>query len=687
MKNQLVNKSIYSPQGKIIRDVVHGDIFIPTQFLKLIDTPEFQRLRRIKQLSVANLLFPSADHTRFSHSLGTFHIMNSIIMHFESKFLEMNIEINPKDKEIALAAALLHDIGHGPFSHAFEDIHPEKDKNKTHVAWTIEIITGKSDINRVLKEVFYDEFPNKVADLIKNQREAKHHTSSQEMDKIDLFSVLSSLVSGQLDADRMDYLLRDSMHTGVSFGNIDISRIINALRITVNKDKFFVCIPEKYLADIEQYLLARYQMHKGVYFHDFKVEMENVIRKTFKRAYELYHSNDLEFIPRNLKKIFECADLNIKEYVGLDDATLMAAFQEWRYSKDNILSDLCDTILDRNKFQKLHLLNSDNENIFHFKNEVKELLSKHNYKITDFESEFFWIEALAEFSIYKTNKENIWILQSNGLLKDISEVSKVIKKVDNKNSILEERTNLTFINYDMIMNIPGILDKHKLIEELEKIVKRYDNRNHIEIEKKYYFHNKDVFEKALDFVRSSKYSIECKGLKNQIDYYYDTKDAHLNNLEYTLRIRELEGKFELTVKKPTVSQKDEASTQSERFEHQIEIETKDISKHSNFITKYTGLEAKIVENVQNTLEIENNRQKYILKNKEVEFEMVFDNLKYKNINGKEYSEFQIEIELKSDYPHRVNLKLLTDLLEESIPELIISKDSKYRRGLKFTSSK
>lgn len=684
MSNRLVNRSIYSPKGKIIRDVVHGDIFIPNQFLKLIDTPEFQRLRRIKQLSVANLLFPSADHTRFSHSLGTFHIMNIIISHFERKFSEMNIELKEEDKLTALAAALLHDIGHGPFSHAFEDIHPEKDKNKNHVEWTIDIIKSDSEINKVLKEVFYEEFPNKVANLIKDQREVKYHPSSQEMDKIDLFSVLSSLVSGQLDADRMDYLLRDSMHTGVSFGNIDISRIISALRITVSKDKFYVCVPEKYLADIEQYLLARYQMHKGVYFHDFKVEMENVIRKTFKRAYELYLSNKLEFIPRNLKKIFKCEDLTIKEYIGLDDSTLLAAFQEWRYSKDSILSDLCETILDRNKFHKLRLLNNDNENIVSFKNELKELLFKHNYQVTDFENEFFWIEALAEFSIYKTNKENIWILQSNGLLKDISEISKVIKKVDGKNLILNEETNLTFINYDMIINNLGITDKDGFITELEKIVRRYDNRNHIEIEKKYYFKKKEVFEKVLDFIKSSKYDIEHRGIKKQIDYYYDTEDGHLNSMESTLRVRALGEKYELTVKRPTLSQKDETNTQSERFEHQIEIETDNISMYEDFIIKYTDLDEGIVKSVKKTLTIENNREKYILKNNEVEFEMVFDDVKYKNINGNEYSEFQIEIELKSDYPHRVNLKLLTDQLEKTNCELNISRDSKYRRGLNFT---
>ena len=106
------------PKGKIIRDAVHGDIFVEDKFLKIIDTPEFQRMRRIKQLSVANIVFPSADHTRFSHSLGCFYVMKQIIAHFDSIFGKMGIEVSKQDKDIALLAALLHDIGHGPFSHA-----------------------------------------------------------------------------------------------------------------------------------------------------------------------------------------------------------------------------------------------------------------------------------------------------------------------------------------------------------------------------------------------------------------------------------------------------------------------------------------------------------------------------------------------------------------------------------------
>lgn len=140
------------PKGKIIRDAVHGDIFVEDKFLKIIDTPEFQRMRRIKQLSVANIVFPSADHTRFSHSLGCFYVMKQIIAHFDSIFGKMGIEVSKQDKDIALLAALLHDIGHGPFSHAFEDIHPKGAAQVSHETWTSRIINKREIINILAKK-------------------------------------------------------------------------------------------------------------------------------------------------------------------------------------------------------------------------------------------------------------------------------------------------------------------------------------------------------------------------------------------------------------------------------------------------------------------------------------------------------------------------------------------------------
>ena len=160
-------------EEKIIRDAVHGNIMMDERFLAIIDTPEFQRLHRIKQLSTEYLVFPTAQHTRFAHSLGTYHVMFLLIKHFEHLLRNVGIKISEEDKDSALAVALLHDVGHEPFSHAFEHALPVRQKKK-HEDWTVEIITNpSSSINRVLKEKFSLSFPKKIEDLMIKNRAAK----------------------------------------------------------------------------------------------------------------------------------------------------------------------------------------------------------------------------------------------------------------------------------------------------------------------------------------------------------------------------------------------------------------------------------------------------------------------------------------------------------------------------------
>ena len=262
-----MSKNFTVLKGKVIRDPIHGDIFFPDKYLAIIDTPEFQRLRRIHQLSVAYLVFPGADHSRFSHSIGTYYIMQKIIDHINPIMKSINYEVKERDINLALAAALLHDIGHGPFSHAFEKaINNVKD----HEQWGIAMILDEeSNINKVLKVNFDEKFPEDLADIIRKERTVKQvgdkHKSNVNEKKIDLFFILSGLISSQLDADRMDYLLRDAKYTGVKSCNIDIERLIGSITLTVYRNEYYVCFIDKYLSDIESYLFTRYQMHKDIY--------------------------------------------------------------------------------------------------------------------------------------------------------------------------------------------------------------------------------------------------------------------------------------------------------------------------------------------------------------------------------------------------------------------------------------
>lgn len=364
-------------KGKIIRDAVHGDIFVEDKFLKIIDTPEFQRLRRIKQLSVANIIFPSAEHTRFSHSIGCFYVMKQIIAHFEAIFKKMGIDIPEQSKNIALLAALLHDIGHGPFSHAFEDIHPRGAERVSHEEWTSRIITCSSGtIYNQIENTFGKGTAKQVSELIEKQRKVKSSEENYVINNIDLFSVLSSLISSQLDADRLDYLVRDAYSCGVSFGKIDIQRIISALSLTVYDNQYYVCVPEKYLDDIEAYLMARYHMQSVVYYHDMKVQMEEIIHKIFSRAQKLYEEKRLLFCPPALDTLFSSERLQVKDYIRVDDSTFWCAFQSWSDSDDAELSDYCSTILYRNKLFKLNALDNSSQAFYKFKSDFCQILKK-----------------------------------------------------------------------------------------------------------------------------------------------------------------------------------------------------------------------------------------------------------------------------------------------------------------------
>ena len=547
------NNNRLASKGKVIRDAVHGDIFIPARFISIIDTPEFQRLRRIKQLSVANTVFPSADHTRFSHSIGCFYVMRKMIEHFEVVLNDLGITIDQEEKDTALLAALLHDIGHGPFSHAYEQIHPQNEKNIPHEEWTTKIITEKNgQLFRRLSENFGPNIPDKVASHIKKQRDLKNKEQEKyEIEKVDLSSVLSSLISSQLDADRMDYLLRDSFHAGVTYGKIDISRIISSLGVTVYQDKYYVCISERYMQDIETYLLARYHMQIAVYYHEFKVQMEQIIKQIFRRAFDLNQRNELDFCPSSIRNVFLMENLSVEDYIDLDDSTFVCAFSEWTKSKDEVLSALCRTALFRDKAKRVEPLDNSREAYNSFKKDICIAFNNYGYKVDEetIIDQFFWIENRDTFCAYKVNKENIWIQRANGVVVDLSEVSKIIiqenGREEEKAPVFLTEQDVIFINFSVIqcLNIENV---EALIEELKKIILNYNIRKTIEIEKKYSVSDKSDFEKVITFLNdSNQYKLKNEPIKEQVDTYFDTADFLLKKAHATLRIREKDGSYEL----------------------------------------------------------------------------------------------------------------------------------------------
>ncbi|MFC4811884.1 HD domain-containing protein [Paenibacillus sp. GCM10023250] len=312
------------PEEKVFKDPVHKYIYVQDSLIwNLINTREFQRLRRIRQLGTSYLTFHGAEHSRFSHSLGVYEITRKIISQFERS----GYSGWPKEEKlVALCAALLHDIGHGPFSHSIEDVF-----DTHHEAWTCRMLREDTEIHRVLRE-FDPSYPERVAAVIcKTYHEP----------------IVVSLVSSQMDADRMDYLLRDAYFTGVNYGTFDLERILRVLRPHQGR----IVVKESGMHAVEDYLMSRYQMYWQVYFHPVTRSSEIILRQIFRRAKELYGGGyAFGWMMEPLKKLIS-GGIGIEDYLALDEALVQAAFSAWSHESDPILSDLCRRFLNRRLYK------------------------------------------------------------------------------------------------------------------------------------------------------------------------------------------------------------------------------------------------------------------------------------------------------------------------------------------------
>lgn len=307
-------------EEKVFRDPVHKYVYVQHPLIwRLIDAPEVQRLRRIRQLGTGYLTFHGAEHSRFTHALGAYELTRQLLSRFRQY---IDVHWDAADDLVCLCAALLHDVGHGPFSHSIESVFSEH-----HEQRSMQIIMGDTHVCRVLREVD-ERFPEAVASVL-----AQKHPKT----------VVTALIASQLDADRMDYLLRDAYMTGVSYGQFDIERMLRVIR--PYRGQIVVKSSGKHA--VEHYLLARYQMHWQVYFHPVTRSAELVLRSIFMRAKHIWQSGYcFQFLPAALNSLF-CDSLSTEQFLWLDDAVILATFAQWRDERDSILADLCRRFLDR----------------------------------------------------------------------------------------------------------------------------------------------------------------------------------------------------------------------------------------------------------------------------------------------------------------------------------------------------
>ncbi len=332
----------------ILRDPVHGLVSFETDeeaiLPTLLEAGEVQRLRRIRQLGLTSLAYPGADHTRFSHAIGAAHVMTRFIARIRSlhEALPYWQRVTTERARDALAAALLHDVGHGPFSHLFEEAMPDGPR---HEEWTTRIILDDgTEVGRMLREID-PAMPARVADLVLGRHE---------------LTFLAHAVSGTFDVDRCDYLLRDAHSTGVGYGSFDLDWLLRSLRLGIapsgNMAPPLAIDGAKGLPAIESFILARLFMFQQVYFHKASRASEWMLARVLERVRQLViDGTRVVAVPAAVAAIARDGDAPLGEYLDLDDSAMFQSLAAWRHSKDAVLSDLASRLYARKLFKTYEL--------------------------------------------------------------------------------------------------------------------------------------------------------------------------------------------------------------------------------------------------------------------------------------------------------------------------------------------
>jgi HD superfamily phosphohydrolase len=376
---------------KIINDPVHGFITINDPLIyEIISHPWFQRLRRISQMAMSYLVYPGAVHSRLHHALGAYHLMHNALYELKQK----GVEFTEEEEQAAKIAILLHDIGHGPFSHALESLLVKELEHETLSLMIMEELniemSGK--LTMAIK-IFQNNYPKKF---------------------------LYQLVSGQLDVDRMDYLTRDSFFSGVVEGMIGCDRILKML--TVHDGQLMV--EEKGIYSIEEFLVSRRLMYWQVYQHKTVLSAEMMLVKILERARWLFQQGKLEITKtERLDKLLfrDIQQLNrndLEMFCSIDDSDVISEIKNWKTHSDKVLSLLCSAVLNR-KLLKLRLQSApiDAQELQEKKNMASSTLG-----ISEEDASFLVFTGEAENSLYDPNNEIINILFKDGKVRDISQV-------------------------------------------------------------------------------------------------------------------------------------------------------------------------------------------------------------------------------------------------------------------------
>ena len=384
---------------KIINDPVHGFITINDPLIfELINHPFYQRLRRIQQMALAQLVYPGAVHTRLHHSLGAYHLMCIAI----NELTDKGIDITKEEAQAAKLAILLHDIGHGPYSHALENVLL---KGVSHEDLSLLIMHHlNTSSNERLKgqlglaiQIFTNQYPKKF---------------------------LHQLISGQLDVDRLDYLSRDSFFTGVTEGLVGYERILKMLTVHNNE----LVVEEKGINSVEKFLMSRRLMYWQVYQHKTVVASEKMLVKIIERAQVLFHQKNEQVKTGGILDYFlstenwELKNIDLNAFCQLDDTDILYAIKQWQHHSDPVLSLLCNRLLNRQGFKCI--MQSDPISLAQWDQAYQLVQSK--FPMDKKDLDFLCFKGTASNTLYKNDNETIKILLKSGEINSISQIQNAL---------------------------------------------------------------------------------------------------------------------------------------------------------------------------------------------------------------------------------------------------------------------
>ena len=653
----------------IVKDPIYGEIIVPYPFSKIVLTSEMLRLSDISQNGFSHLHYKELENNdRLSHSVGAFYVMSLFLKRLEEILKDYNIELSKDDKDIALCSMLLHDIGHGPYSHTLELV-----TNYSHEKRTTEILLGNTEINKTITSLFGKDKVRTIASFIAEIND------SQELGKDSFTKLLKNLVSHQLDADRIDYLKRDAYYAGIDI-NINLNKIISSLKVIVNNNQEYeLAIDIKGLASIENVLLQRYQMYRDVYLSAISVLGDYLFEKIIERYRNTPKLNTTPVSPSFKKLATDPRISNLSDFLAMKDKDFKESFNILSASNvDSILSYLCDF-----NNVKDYILMEKGITSEQIKTKLKGIFGN-----IDLDRALSVVSIDAKTKLYK--EEQRLYIQDGNRISDLTECTALIRP----QAVLNH--TYVFFNPELLRLELGLspIEFQKYREEVEKMVEEL-NSEPVEFELKYII-RKDIAEtldpisfleqvkKKFEFFTTLKVDSEIE--KENNDEYFDTKDHHLYKNKGSLRIRKTSQKGKRKIKGTFKKPFGEGTVYSSRSEIEEDLPEdsfttfRQIMTNSNASVDFANISELPVLNSYT------NRKIISFKKKGVTVEFSFDITKYTNHELYDISAIDrmIEIEAKGGPNNRVILNEIHDFIAATFEYLEITKQSKYERGINLT---